>query len=348
MPSKLIAENLNKVILKDYNDEYNEVATGKAFVRTEYSSCKHGTDSWIISGNAHWLKHKRYSEEMRIFDLTQETNIFPVPLGETVVGVVEKVCKNDKNIKEGDKVYFLGGARDTYNVSLDKVEKIRNGMSFKDALCIEPATFAHGAIRDSHLRSGDRVGVFGLGAIGLLTIQMAKLQGAMIIVGVDPIEARRKLALKMGADLVLDPTKLDVGYEIRKNIYKAGLDVAIDFSGQTKALNDCIRSTGYGGTVIAGALYKPATSDLKLGMEFHWNRIKLISSRVSNEPDPDYPRWSWKRNKESVVNLMVRNLISTEDIINPIVPFKDAKIHFDKIMKNKNLDLYLKLTFVHI
>jgi threonine dehydrogenase-like Zn-dependent dehydrogenase len=345
MLKKLVAQGIGKVVLKKYNDI--QIAEGNILVRTEYSSCKHGTEAWILSGKAHWLKHRRYSDKMRIFDLTQESQVFPVPIGEMSVGVVEKIGKNNKNINEGDKVYLSAGAQDTHNIPIDKVSKIQKGMSFKDALCIEAATFAHGAIRDSHIRIGDRVGVFGLGAIGLLTIQMAKLQGAKFIVGVDPIESRRKLALKMGANFVLNPIELDVGYHIRKNFYEEGLDVTIDFSGQSKALNDCIRSTGYGGTVIAGALYKPATSDLKLGMEFHWNRIKLISSRVSNEPDLDYPRWSWKRNKESVIDLMEKKLLSTEEIITPIVPFNDAETHFNKIIKNKNIDSYLKLTFVH-
>ena len=72
------------------------------------------------------------------------------------------------------------------------------------------------AIRDGQVRVGDAVAVFGMGDIGLMVVQIAKLSGAYPIIAVDPLENRQKVAQICGADLILDPTTCDAGVEIKK------------------------------------------------------------------------------------------------------------------------------------
>ena len=54
------------------------------------------------------------------------------------------------------------------------------------ACCLDPAFFAMGAVRDAQIRIGGRVIVFGMGAIGLFAVQLARLSGATEVVAVDP------------------------------------------------------------------------------------------------------------------------------------------------------------------
>ena len=68
------------------------------------------------------------------------------------------------------------------------------------------------SIREGRFSLGDKA-VSGLGAIGLLATQMAKLGGAFVV-AVDPIEERRRLAEEYGADLTIDPTSGDVGLAV--------------------------------------------------------------------------------------------------------------------------------------
>ena len=78
-------------------------------------------------------------------------------------------------------------------------------MLWKSALCLDPAQFALGGIRDCQVRLGDRVAVFGLGAIGAIAAQMAKAAGAAYVAVVDPIQKRRDAAVAVGADAAFDP-----------------------------------------------------------------------------------------------------------------------------------------------
>jgi len=342
MPKELLAPRPGEAVLNDYQDVSPK--KGQVLVRTEYSSCKHGTEMWIFHGKARWMKWS-YNADLRILCEGRKASPFPAKLGNMAVGVVEKLGDGVENLKVGDRVFFHAPARDTHTIGAARVTKLPPEMSWQDAVCVDPAEFAFGALRDSHVRIGDRVGVFGLGAIGLLCIQMAKLQGAEIVVAIDPVAKRREIALQTGADIALHPTVVDVGLEIRKQIDKTGLDVAIEYSGSPRALHDAIRSVGYEGTVVAGAVYKPATADLDLGMEFHWNRIKIISSRACSEPDCDYPRWSRQRIIESVIKLLRRKKLITEPIVQPVVPFAEAPEHYMRIEKEP--DKYIKLSFKH-
>jgi threonine dehydrogenase-like Zn-dependent dehydrogenase len=101
------------------------------------------------------------------------------------------------------------------------------------AALLQSTGIALQALHDARVKVGDVVVIFGLGALGLLAMQLARLAGAAVVVAVDPLEARRHLAEKTGATLTLDPTAGDVGLRLRE---WDGADVAIEFSGVYAAL----------------------------------------------------------------------------------------------------------------
>ena len=130
-----------------------------------------------------------------------------------------------------------------------KLRKMSREASAKNAVCYDPAQFALGGIRDANVRSGDNVVVIGLGAIGQLAVQMAKKSGASIVIAVDPIEKRREIAGKYGADYCFDPTACDVGYEIKRITGKMGADAILETSGSVQALQSALKGLAYGGTI---------------------------------------------------------------------------------------------------
>ncbi len=60
-------------------------------------------------------------------------------------------------------------------------------MSPQEAVCLDPAHFALAAVRDANVRIGTKVAIFGLGAIGLIAVQMVKLSGAELVFASDPL-----------------------------------------------------------------------------------------------------------------------------------------------------------------
>jgi (R,R)-butanediol dehydrogenase/meso-butanediol dehydrogenase/diacetyl reductase len=66
-------------------------------------------------------------------------------------------------------------------------------------------------VRNSEIRLGDSALVFGAGPIGLLATQMLRAAGAGEITVVEPAAARAEVAMRSGADAVVDPFAEDLG-----------------------------------------------------------------------------------------------------------------------------------------
>lgn len=81
--------------------------------------------------------------------------------------------------------------------------------------------------------SGKRTAVSGLGPAGLIAIQMFRAEGACHIIGIDPVQSRRDLALQMGADAVFSPDEAREQLLLRPN---AQIDTAIDCVGSKRSI----------------------------------------------------------------------------------------------------------------
>jgi alcohol dehydrogenase len=105
-----------------------------------------------------------------------------------------------------------------------------------------------------NVRIGDVVVVFALGPIGLCAVAGAKLMGAALIVGVDSDPVRLEMAKRMGADVALDFTQVDVVAEV-KRLTAGGADVTIEALGTQGTFENALRCLRPGGTLSSLGVY---------------------------------------------------------------------------------------------
>ena len=110
------------------------------------------------------------------------------------------------------------------------------------------------AAESGKVRIGDSVVVFALGPIGLCAVAGAKLSGASLIIGVDSDPVRLEMARRMGADVVLDFTKIDVVDEV-KRLTGGGADVTIEALGTQGTFENALRCLRPGGTLSSLGVY---------------------------------------------------------------------------------------------
>lgn len=111
------------------------------------------------------------------------------------------------------------------------------------------------------VRIGDTVAVFAQGPIGLCATAGARLMGATTIIGVDTVQPRMEIARKMGADHVVDFTKVDPVDEIMHLTDGRGVDVAIEALGRQETFEAALRVLRPGGTLSSLGVY---SNDLKI------------------------------------------------------------------------------------
>ena len=152
---------------------------------------------------------------------------------------------------------------------------------------------------DVHL--GEIVAVFGQGVLGLLATRLAQLSGARVV-AVDtragpPGEGRRSTAPRATVDAARGQAS---GAELRRLTDGRGADVAIEISGSYPALHEAIRAVAVDGRVVAAGFYQGDGVGLRLGDEFHHNRVQIVSSQIGGVPPGVAGRWNQARLNQHV------------------------------------------------
>lgn len=96
---------------------------------------------------------------------------------------------------------------------------------------------------------GGTVAVFAEGPVGLMATAGAKLRGAGLIIGVEAVPRRQKLARHYGADVIVDFTKEDPVQRILDLTDGQGVDTAIEALGTDSTFQSCIAATKPGGVI---------------------------------------------------------------------------------------------------
>ncbi|PLR77387.1 alcohol dehydrogenase [Bacillus sp. V3-13] len=349
---KLVAVQPREAALLEYEDR--SVKPNEVKIKVEFASPKHGTEVVDFRGQTPFIDED-FSEEWRMFMPREEGAARGIVFGQFQLGnmVVGKIIEAGSEVTEyqvGETVCTYGPIMETVIVNaVDnyKLRKMPEGAKWQNAVCYDPAQFAMSGVRDANVRAGDYVVVVGLGAIGQIAIQLAKKAGASIVVGVDPLERRRDIALRNGADACFDPTSCDIGYEVKKLTNKIGADSIIETSGNAGALQSSLRGIAYGGIISYVAFGKPFPADtLNFGREAHFNNAKIVFSRAASEPNPDYPRWSRKRIENTCWEMLMNGYLDCEDLIDPIVTFKEsAEAYMEYVDRHPELSIKMGVRF---
>lgn len=305
-----------------------ELGASGVRLRVIFAAPKHGTEMHVVTGSP--FSDKRWDAELRMFLPRDPAAQVPAPaeraMGNMVVGVVEEVGAAVSKFKVGERVFGYGPIRAMHQADEAQLYPA-DGLSDVNAVAVDPAHVAFVAVRDGNIRIGDSVAVYGLGAIGLMAVQIARAGGARRVFAVDPIAIRRDFAKAHGADEVFDPAACDAALEIKHATAKKGVDVSIETSGNSRALHDAIRCIRQCGSIVHVPWGPKDCSHLHLDHEFHLNRPTLIASQAWSGwgcADRSYPLWDHERAYQAAIELLRSGLITGEGLIHPIVRFADA------------------------
>ena len=105
------------------------------------------------------------------------------------------------------------------------------------------------------VRIGDTVAVFAQGPIGLCATAGAKLSGASMVIGVDRLPERLRVARQLGADHVIDSSRVDPVAEIMRLTEGRGVDIAIEALGLQETFEASLRVLRPGGTLSSLGVY---------------------------------------------------------------------------------------------
>lgn len=282
----------------------------------------------------------------------------PVIMGHEASGVIVECADGVKNHKPGDRVTFdstvycnecemckagkvnlcanrqvLGVSCEDYNrqgcfaeyVALPEyiLYDIPDNVTYVQAAMIEPLSVAYHAATRTQIKAGDSVVIFGIGTIGLLTLQVIKSFGAEQIIAVDIDDNRLELAKQNGATAVVnskDTNALEKILNLTHN--KEGVDIAIDATGIDATANMCIKSVHLDGKVI---LIGNVVPTIEFPLQYVvTHQISLFGSCASAG---EYPQ---------CLDLISSGKVEVDSMISKAIPLSEGEKWMNKIYNHED------------
>ncbi|GAA4381883.1 alcohol dehydrogenase AdhP [Nocardioides caricicola] len=180
----------------------------------------------------------------------------------------ETLCEEQRNTG-----YSVDGGFAEYAVAdADYVVRVPAGVSPHDAApltCAGVTTYK--AIKVAHIRPAERVAVFGIGGLGHLAVQYARLVGATVI-AVDIDDQKLELAAELGADHVINAGKTDPVAAITE---LGGADVAVVLAVIPHVFESAFAALRRGGRLVCVGL--PPEQDGPMSLPIFPTVLKGIS-----------------------------------------------------------------------
>ncbi|GAB6902566.1 alcohol dehydrogenase catalytic domain-containing protein [Kineosporia succinea] len=184
----------------------------------------------------------------------------------------------------------------------------------------------YGAAQNTaQVRAGQSVAVFGLGGVGLAAVIGAAVAGAFPIIAVDPVAAKREVALRAGATATFSPEEASEGIA---ELTGGGAQVAIEAVGSPAVLSQAFTATARGGRTVATGLPNPGSRLDLPALDLIASAKTLMGSYMgSSVPQRDIPGMValWKAGRLPV-EVLNSGEVALQDINAAMDALADARV----------------------
>ncbi len=326
-------------LIKPYNIEIREIE--KPDIKNQDDVLIRNRSVGVCGSDIHYYK------EGRIGDFVVKE---PLILGHESSGIIEKVGKRVKDLKEGDRVAIEPGIpcrkcdyckQGRYNLCpyvkffatppingtfceyivhpSDFVYKIPDNISLDEATLIEPFSVGLHACNLVNLKPGENVIISGLGPVGILSLLSAKIYGA-IVYGIEKNDKRIELAKSFGAEFIFDTKEIEI--KKIKNLLKDKVDVVFECSGFLGLMEETIYWVKRGGRIVF----------IGLGTDF----LNLNVAKITNDELKIYGIFRYVNTYKRAIEIIDKNKINLKNLISKNFPIDKVKDALEYPEKNSN------------
>jgi L-iditol 2-dehydrogenase len=236
------------------------------------------------------------------------------------------LCKDRKGIG-----YWFNGAFTNYVIAPEmRIHKLPDNVDFiSGALCEPLSVVTHGVIELSHINPGDTVLVSGVGAIGLLAAQVARCEGARVIIsGTSEDLDRFPLAKELGFREFVNVQQQDLGQFVAEVTQEKGVDVVLECSGAPAAARSGFEVIKKQGVYTQIGLFgKP--------IEINFETIAYKELSVSGSFSQRWTAW------KTALELLEKGMVKTKPLVTDTYPISKWQEAFAKFEKKQSMKVIL-------
>lgn len=157
------------------------------------------------------------------------------------------ICPNKKSLGVLD---YNGAMAEYVCIPARLIFKLSDNISYNVGSMVEPIAVAYRGVNTAGDVSGKNILIVGAGTIGLLALAIVKMRNPAKVLVSDLSDNRLSVARKMGADVVINPSKENIGDIINVETNSIGVDIAIEAVGATPTVQQAMASLRVGGTAV--------------------------------------------------------------------------------------------------
>lgn len=211
-----------------------------------------------------------------------------------------------------------GGFAEYCVVPEKQAYQLPDNVSLEQGALAEPIACCLHGIDLAEIKTGDQVLIIGGGTIGLIMAQLVNNAGAAKIIVSEPMENKRNLALKLGADLVVNPFTDDLQNFIHQHSGD-GVDVVIECVGAKTTMEQAIRAARRGGVMMMFGLTSPDCQVAIHPFDLFRRELTLKSSFIN------------PFTQAHAIELLSSGRLNVTDLIAELIPLEQL----DQVFKNK-------------
>ena len=312
--------------------EPSPLRDGQVRVRTVRSAISPGTEMTFYGRAAtNVYLHKRWNEELRLFETGTPSMDYPLVFGYRAAGEVVESRSADAPV--GLRVY--GSWRHTELSAISgeyaSTHPLPPELSWDDGvdiaqmgpICVNAVAFGE----NEH--AGAPAVVFGAGVVGLITAQVARASGADPVYVVDRLPNRLAVAAELGLTPVEATVGGDVAVELKQRHGSEGIPVAWEATGSSRALHEAVRVVRRRGNVVAVGFYQGEGAGLHLGDEFHHNGIRITCGQIGNV----HPTHTWDSLRARILELALSGEVKLGGLPRLTLPIERAGEAFEALTR---------------
>ena len=289
---------------------------------------------------------------------------YPFAGGHESAGIVEAVGEDVKSVKPGDKVamrmltscgecYYCrsghenqcvisfkaavhdgfpgpGGFAEYMLVDAKCIYKLADDIDLTHAALTEPLACCIHSVNSANIKLGEDVVVIGVGIMGALHIQLAKLRGAHVI-ACEVDEARLEVAKKMGADVVINSKKENAIEKVKALTDGRGADVVFCTVALSNVAADSIAMAGKLARVVMYSSFHP-DNPIQLSV----NKLHSSEMIVTGSVNPNNADF------QTSTRLLSYKLIDVSHLISDVVSFDNINKAFEEAIDPSTYRIIVK------
>lgn len=207
-----------------------------------------------------------------------------------------------------------------------------DSLSYEAAALSEPLSCCvHAALEKTTVNAGDKVLIFGPGPIGLLLLQVVKVQGAFAVMsGITKDHARLELAKELGADVIVDTMKEDLNEIILRLTDGYGVERVFDCSGAIPAVNQGLPLMRKKGIFVQVGLFAKTVNPI--------DEESIIQKEISYVGSRSQKPSSWL----IALDLLTKKKINAKKMITKIFPLERWRDAFEAVMGGEEIKVLIK------